>query len=75
MSGVNIEPRRVGREMKRSSRSVAGLLAIILAMGCGDDEGPGPDPDFTLDDIVGTWDAALFKYTSRTNPAVSSPVS
>ncbi len=60
--------------MKRSSRSVAGLLAIILAMGCGDDEGPGPDPDFTLDDIVGTWDAALFKYTSRTNSAVSFDV-
>ena len=57
--------------MKRSSRSVAGLLAIILAMGCGDDEGSGPNTDFTLEDIVGTWDAALFKYTSRTNPAVS----
>ena len=60
--------------MKRSSRSVAGLLAIILAMGCGDDEGPGPNPDFTLDDIVGTWDAASFKYTSRTNSAVSFDV-
>ena len=60
--------------MRRSSRAIAGLLAIILALGCGDDEGPAPDPDFTLEDLVGTWDAALFKYTSRTNSAVSYDV-
>jgi hypothetical protein len=57
--------------MRRSSRAIAGLLAIILALGCGDDEGAAPDPDFVLEDLVGTWDAAAFKYTSRTNTAVS----
>ena len=57
--------------MKRSSKFIAGLLAIVLTAGCGNDEGSGPNTDFTLDDIVGTWNATLFKYTSRANPDVS----
>jgi len=60
--------------MNRSRIIVPGLLAILLSLGCGDDEGSGPDSSLALEDITGTWNATLFKYTSRANPSISFDV-
>jgi hypothetical protein len=57
--------------MKRSRVFIGGLLAVVLAAGCGSDDGSAPNGDLTLEGLVGTWNATLFKYTSRTNPNLS----
>jgi hypothetical protein len=66
--------RRSGGDVKRSNNFIVGLLTVVLVAGCGTDEGSNPSADLELEDMVGTWDATFFKYTSRTNPNVSVDV-
>ncbi|MEE9132297.1 MAG: hypothetical protein V3U13_01935 [Gemmatimonadota bacterium] len=57
--------------MKFHRACLAGFSAVVLAAGCGGDGGTGLNADFTLPDIAGTWEASEFKFTSKSNTAVS----
>jgi hypothetical protein len=57
--------------MKFIHACLVGFSAVVLAAGCGGDDGTGLNADFTLADIAGTWEASEFKFTSKSNTAVS----
>lgn len=52
--------------MQRRSSRWTGWALLALALGCGDETIPGPDP--AVAPFVGTWDATEFTVTNDANP-------
>ncbi|MCB0265916.1 MAG: hypothetical protein KDH95_21335 [Calditrichaeota bacterium] len=56
--------------MKKSIfRMLFSLIVIALIAGCSDDDSTNPDNSGNLGNLVGTWNATEFTYTSNANPS------